>query len=79
MKNRTSRVEIRTIYWDNTKREVTTTTTVLMKEYTKRVMHSATAHHPEPDTQPLPPLKAESTPPGPLPIYILSMMSHGME
>ena len=31
----TSRVEKRTIYWDNTKREVTTTTTVLIKEYTK--------------------------------------------
>ena len=69
--------EIRTIYWDNTKKDITATT-VLIKEYTKQVVHSATAHHPEPNAPPLPPLKAES-PPSPLPIYVLSMMSHGME
>ena len=33
-----------------------------MKKYTKRVMHSATAHHPEPDAPPLPPPKVKRSP-----------------
>lgn len=38
-----------------------------IKEYTRRVMHSAIAHHSEPDAQPVPELRSPTLPPPPPP------------
>ena len=47
-------------------------------EYTKQAMHNAVAHHWLTDAQLVP--KQRSAPPGQLPpVYILGMMSYGME
>ena len=55
-------------------------TMVILKEleYTKQVMHNAIAHHSPTDAQLVP--EQRSAPPGQLPpVYILGMMSYGME
>ena len=53
--------------------------TIIKKEleYTKQVMYNAIAHHSPTDAQLVP---EQRSPPGQLPpVYILDMMSHGME
>ena len=55
-------------------------TIIILKEleYTKQVMHNAIAHDSLTDAQLVP--EQQFTPPGQLPrVYILGMMSYGME
>ena len=55
-------------------------TIIILKEleYTKQVMHNAVAHHSPTDAQLVP--EQRSAPPSQLPpVYILGMMSYGME
>ena len=55
-------------------------TIIILKEleYTKQVMHNAIAHHSPTDAQLVP--EQRSAPPNQLPpIYILGIMSYGME
>ena len=55
-------------------------TIIILKEleYTKQVMHNAIAHHSPTDVQLVP--EQRSAPPSQLPpVYILGMMSYGME
>lgn len=71
--NGNSGVEIRTIYRDNTKREITTTMTTLpIKENTKRASHGATSHHPAPNAPPKNARLSLVYPTSPLPISIPS-------
>ena len=46
-------------------------------EYTKQAMHNAIAHHSPTDAQLVP--KQQSLPGQLPPVYVLGMMSHGME
>jgi len=51
---------------------------IIIIEYTKQVMHNAIAHHLLTNAQPVP--EWQSSSPGPIPpVYMLNMMSYGME